>query len=71
MRDRNHEYRYTVDTRHEFDKPVTDADGNVIKTIKVTEWLEVQVKAFNIRDVADKLHLSLDDVRFKHKEILK
>jgi len=77
-KDRNHDYLYTVETRHEIDKPVTDDNGNVkhdaegnVKTMKVTEWVEVKVTAFNIDNVAGKLHLSRDDIRYKHKEVIK
>ena len=58
---RNHFYLYTVDVRR-----IETENG-----AKVIHWDEAQAIACNIHEVAGKLKKPLDDIRYRHKDILK
>jgi hypothetical protein len=77
-KNRNHFYLFTVETRHEFDKPVTDVTGNVkkdaegnVKTYRAVEWISQKVIACNMHEVAGKLQLDMGELRYLYKEIIK
>lgn len=62
MRERNHNYLYTVELKVE--STTIDTQG------KVVIWREHQIEACNIWQVIGKLNLHEHQVRYKHKEIL-
>ena len=70
MKDRNHEYIYTVGVRTVTTVKLLDKNGDDTgRTEEVTTWPLQEVHAFNIHQVAGKLHKELDDIRYEKKVI--
>ncbi len=68
---RQHFYTYTVSVRTVAQLDILDKNGKPTgHTEEGIAWIKKEVShCGNIHDVAGKLHLNLDDIRYEHKEM--